>query len=115
MTMTEKVAALRQFVWNGVPIRYEARDVDSFDQKFTTFILCVDYVRENDNFPRYAAVRGGKVVAVELSTAGNFANLVVDPLFKGNLCLLPPYYDRGRGELEYVVPVIEDKEDYSVC
>ena len=23
--------------------------------------------------------------------------------------------DGGHGELEYVVPVIEDKEDYSVC
>jgi hypothetical protein len=107
MTRIEKkLASLRQKVWNGTPIRYQVEDIGQLDSEFTTYILCMDYAHSRDNFPRYAAVKAGHVVAVAIDDG--FANLVVDPLFTGNLMLLAPYYDVVDGKLEYIVPVVEE-------
>lgn len=97
------IEGMRTKVWNGTPIEYREIELPKFDG--IIFVLCADYKRKDDDFPRYVAIRDGAVVAVEVGP--NFCNLCVDPVFPtGGLMLLPPDYERRGTELVYAVPVV---------
>jgi hypothetical protein len=97
------IEGMRTEVWNGTPIVYEEIELPKFDGAI--FVLCADYKRAGDDFPRYVAIRDGEVVAVEI--ASGFCNMVVDPIFSnGSMMLLPPAYEsRPTGQV-YRVPVV---------
>jgi hypothetical protein len=87
-------------IWNGTPIEYYEHAPAEVG---TTFLSCLDYLWRGGT-PRYVAIQGGKIVAVQVDSW--FCNQVVNPLFEGTTTLFAPHYERVAEKLVYRVPFV---------
>jgi hypothetical protein len=92
-------------LWNGTPVEYRGVRIDP-GYNGIIFVQSTAYSYPDGDL-RYVALARGQVVAVEISRANNFSNMVVEPLFDGNLTAYFPQYERRDGKLVYSVPVVD--------
>lgn len=98
--------ALPQQTWSNVSIQYTPVGISELKSaEYTVLINSADYLWP-DGSPRYVAVKGGQVIAVQTSHLG-FCNMCVDSLWEGNLMGLYPGFIRNScGNTVYDIPIL---------